>query len=140
MTLLIDGGDIVIVTANRDYAKHATTYDLTVDGLHTYYVLAGATPVLVHNSGCPVEIVVIGRRPDTKIAEEWEGCEVLNVSNWTIAKWTIAKNDEWVQKAIEEKKVVYVGSPQVYENLRNEVKGRPTVFAREVRMFTDAGV
>ncbi|MGQ5652507.1 hypothetical protein ACUJ8H_21070, partial [Streptomyces sp. EKR5.2] len=27
------------------------TYDLTVGGLHTYYVLAGATPVLVHNSG-----------------------------------------------------------------------------------------
>jgi hypothetical protein len=29
-------------------------YNLTVDQLHTYYVLAGATPVLVHNSnGCP---------------------------------------------------------------------------------------
>lgn len=25
------------------------TYDLTIDGLHTYYVLAGSTPVLVHN-------------------------------------------------------------------------------------------
>ncbi|MEU1407035.1 RHS repeat-associated core domain-containing protein [Streptomyces sp. NPDC005728] len=29
-------------------------YNLTVDDLHTYYVLAGETPVLVHNSGgCP---------------------------------------------------------------------------------------
>ncbi|MFJ3235676.1 polymorphic toxin-type HINT domain-containing protein [Streptomyces sp. NPDC086787] len=26
-------------------------YNLTVDDLHTYYVLAGATPILVHNSG-----------------------------------------------------------------------------------------
>ncbi|MFD0522586.1 RHS repeat-associated core domain-containing protein [Paractinoplanes durhamensis] len=26
-------------------------YNLTVDGVHTYYVLAGATPVLVHNEG-----------------------------------------------------------------------------------------
>ncbi|MFJ3235938.1 polymorphic toxin-type HINT domain-containing protein [Streptomyces sp. NPDC086787] len=26
-------------------------YNLTVDDLHTYYVLAGATPVLVHNAG-----------------------------------------------------------------------------------------
>lgn len=26
-------------------------YNLTVERLHTYYVLAGATPVLVHNSG-----------------------------------------------------------------------------------------
>ncbi len=29
----------------------AAAYDLTVDGLHTYYVLAGNTPVLVHNDG-----------------------------------------------------------------------------------------
>jgi hypothetical protein len=29
----------------------ADMYNLTVDQLHTYYVLAGTTPVLVHNSG-----------------------------------------------------------------------------------------
>jgi hypothetical protein len=51
MTLLTDAGSTVIVTANRPYTKHARTYNLTVDDLHTYYVLAGATPVLVHNSG-----------------------------------------------------------------------------------------
>ncbi|MFI2349362.1 polymorphic toxin-type HINT domain-containing protein [Streptomyces sp. NPDC019443] len=52
MTLLTDHGNTVIVTANHAFAKHARTYNLTVDDLHTYYVLAGATPVLVHNSGC----------------------------------------------------------------------------------------
>ncbi|MEV0635021.1 polymorphic toxin-type HINT domain-containing protein [Streptomyces sp. NPDC050619] len=53
MTLLTDDGDTVIVTGNRAYTKHAKTYNLTVDDLHTYYVLAGETPVLVHNSnGC----------------------------------------------------------------------------------------
>lgn len=50
-TLLTDTGDTVIVTGNRAYTRHATTYNLTVDNLHTYYVLAGETPVLVHNSG-----------------------------------------------------------------------------------------
>ncbi|WP_405947719.1 HINT domain-containing protein [Streptomyces prunicolor] len=50
-TLLTDEGATVIVTANRAYTRHATTYNLTVDDLHTYYVLAGETPVLVHNSG-----------------------------------------------------------------------------------------
>ncbi|MGW3043693.1 hypothetical protein ACWC9T_27435 [Kitasatospora sp. NPDC001159] len=30
-------------------ADHQTAYNLTVDQLHTYYELAGATPVLVHN-------------------------------------------------------------------------------------------
>ncbi|MGW0916236.1 polymorphic toxin-type HINT domain-containing protein [Streptomyces sp. NPDC002784] len=52
MTLLTDDGDTVIVTANRPYTQHARTYNLTVDDLHTYYVLAGETPVLVHNANC----------------------------------------------------------------------------------------
>ncbi|MEU3901294.1 polymorphic toxin-type HINT domain-containing protein [Streptomyces sp. NPDC029519] len=51
-TLLTDGGATVIVTDNKAYTEHATTHNLTVDGLHTYYVLAGQTPVLVHNSNC----------------------------------------------------------------------------------------
>ncbi|MER6391230.1 polymorphic toxin-type HINT domain-containing protein [Streptomyces sp. NPDC001523] len=51
-TLLTDDGTTVIVTANKPYTQHATTYNLTVDDLHTYYVLAGETPVLVHNSNC----------------------------------------------------------------------------------------
>ncbi|MFJ4681932.1 polymorphic toxin-type HINT domain-containing protein [Streptomyces sp. NPDC088789] len=50
-TLLTDEGDTVIVTGNRAYTRHATTYNLTVDDLHTYYVVVGQTPVLVHNSG-----------------------------------------------------------------------------------------
>ncbi|MDQ1026633.1 RHS repeat-associated protein [Streptomyces umbrinus] len=51
MTLLTDAGDTVIVTGSRSFTKHTRTYNLTVDDLHTYYVLAGDTPVLVHNSG-----------------------------------------------------------------------------------------
>ncbi|MEE1941154.1 polymorphic toxin-type HINT domain-containing protein [Streptomyces sp. TRM 70361] len=52
MTLLTDENETVIVTANRPFTKRATTYNLTVDDLHTYYALAGETPVLVHNSNC----------------------------------------------------------------------------------------
>ncbi|WP_406364792.1 polymorphic toxin-type HINT domain-containing protein [Streptomyces sp. NBC_01546] len=51
-TLLTSTGSTVIVTANKPYAQHARTYNLTVDDIHTYYVLAGETPVLVHNSTC----------------------------------------------------------------------------------------
>ncbi|SES02080.1 intein C-terminal splicing region [Lentzea xinjiangensis] len=39
----------VVATATR--AEYLTVYNLTVDGLHTYYVMAGNTPVLVHNQG-----------------------------------------------------------------------------------------
>jgi hypothetical protein len=56
------GGDLVQTThANalrivrvRRYAATVRTYDLTVAQLHTYFVLAGSAPVLVHN--CPVEV------------------------------------------------------------------------------------
>ncbi|CAL9327147.1 hypothetical protein [Streptomyces sp. SudanB182_2057] len=40
---------------------------LSAYNLHTYYVLAGATPVLVHNTnGCPTGTMVLG------IGEHWE--------------------------------------------------------------------
>ncbi|WUQ26993.1 polymorphic toxin-type HINT domain-containing protein [Streptomyces sp. NBC_00239] len=55
-TLLTESGDTVIVTANKPFTKRATTYNLTVDDLHTYYVLAGQTPILVHNSNCPTGV------------------------------------------------------------------------------------
>ncbi|MFE3470853.1 polymorphic toxin-type HINT domain-containing protein [Streptomyces bacillaris] len=51
MTLRTDTGATVIVTGNKDFTERARTYNLTVDDLHTYYVLAGGTPVLVHNCG-----------------------------------------------------------------------------------------
>jgi hypothetical protein len=38
-----------IVTGLRTVVAPRTVWDLTVDDLHTFYVLAGATPVLVHN-------------------------------------------------------------------------------------------
>ncbi|QIY96386.2 LamG-like jellyroll fold domain-containing protein [Streptomyces sp. S1D4-11] len=37
------------VTGVRLYHANTTTYDLTIGTLHTYYVLAGDAPVLVHN-------------------------------------------------------------------------------------------
>ncbi|WP_225642595.1 RHS repeat-associated core domain-containing protein [Streptomyces werraensis] len=40
------------VTKVRHHTEVITVYNLTVDNLHTYYVLAGETPVLVHNSNC----------------------------------------------------------------------------------------
>ncbi|MFI1539823.1 hypothetical protein [Streptomyces anandii] len=51
------------VEANRAYDQHTRTYNLTVDDLHTYYVLAGETPILVHNAGgCPTDVALGLRR------------------------------------------------------------------------------
>jgi RHS repeat-associated protein len=45
------GTHVQISAINRWTEPHITVYNLTVDNLHTYYVLAGNTPVLVHNAG-----------------------------------------------------------------------------------------
>ncbi|MFE6555712.1 RHS repeat-associated core domain-containing protein [Streptomyces sp. NPDC057746] len=49
--LLRSDGTTVTVTLVHNFHRHGITYDLTVGNLHTYYVLAGTTPVLVHNCG-----------------------------------------------------------------------------------------
>lgn len=51
MTLRTDAGKTVRIEQTRTFKQLQETRNLTVDGLHTYYVVAGATPVLVHNSG-----------------------------------------------------------------------------------------
>ncbi|WP_371797427.1 RHS repeat-associated core domain-containing protein [Streptomyces sp. NBC_01718] len=52
MTLRTNDGHQVTVALVRHFTKLQITHDLTVSDVHTYYVLAGATPVLVHNNNC----------------------------------------------------------------------------------------
>lgn len=51
--LLTTGSEVVTVAAVRDYTGAMTTYDLSVEGVHAYFVANGGLPVLVHNT-CPV--------------------------------------------------------------------------------------
>jgi RHS repeat-associated protein len=44
-------GETATVTEVRNFAGGNDMYDLTVKDTHTYYVMAGNTPVLVHNCG-----------------------------------------------------------------------------------------
>ncbi|WP_407554728.1 RHS repeat-associated core domain-containing protein [Streptomyces sp. Pv4-95] len=46
-------GTHVQITAVKRWTKQATVRNLTIADLHTYYVLAGAAPVLVHNINTP---------------------------------------------------------------------------------------
>ncbi|MBC3840548.1 hypothetical protein GXW82_10695 [Streptacidiphilus sp. 4-A2] len=63
--LRTDGTRAVVADVQRGHGS-AYRYNLTVDQLHTYYVLAGSTPVLVHN--CQL---ALGWR--TKGTAEWAG-------------------------------------------------------------------
>ncbi|MFJ9866188.1 RICIN domain-containing protein [Streptomyces sp. NPDC101165] len=44
-----DGVHTVAALLDRHEARPRTVYDLTVSGLHTFYAVAGGSPVLVHN-------------------------------------------------------------------------------------------
>ncbi|MFE3021512.1 polymorphic toxin-type HINT domain-containing protein [Streptomyces sp. NPDC059256] len=77
MTLLTNNGQTVTVTATRTSNEHASVYNLTVDDLHTYYVLAGETPVLVHNT-TPTPSGVVYLRTDLISGEEYVG----QAKNW----------------------------------------------------------
>ncbi|MGW1280285.1 HYD1 signature containing ADP-ribosyltransferase family protein [Streptomyces tsukubensis] len=50
-------GDPVALKSLRHFEQRQRTHDLTISGIHAYYVLAGAKPVLVHNSDeCPTTL------------------------------------------------------------------------------------
>ncbi|MFF1300999.1 MULTISPECIES: RHS repeat-associated core domain-containing protein [unclassified Streptomyces] len=65
-TLRTSTGAVVEVAATHSFDRRQETRNLTVDGLHTYYVLAGDTPVLVHN--CPP---AIGPQRPTGVGDDW---------------------------------------------------------------------
>ncbi|MFJ5534659.1 polymorphic toxin-type HINT domain-containing protein [Streptomyces sp. NPDC093261] len=49
-TLRTSGGKTVTIVHVHRYHRLHSAYNLTIDSFHTYYVPAGRTPVLVHNS------------------------------------------------------------------------------------------
>jgi hypothetical protein len=64
-TLKVSGTGTAVVTAVRNHTGAKDMRDLTVATIHTYYVVAGNTPVLVHNCGGPVRLS--NERIDTHI-------------------------------------------------------------------------
>jgi hypothetical protein len=52
------------VTGTRSFSKVQLVYNLTVDGIHTYFIGAGAANVLTHNSApnCPTEGPIYSER------------------------------------------------------------------------------
>ncbi|MGW8880716.1 RICIN domain-containing protein [Streptomyces mirabilis] len=51
-TLRTNNSETVTVVRVHHFHRLHSAYNLTVDNLHTYYVVAGDTPVLVHNTNC----------------------------------------------------------------------------------------
>jgi hypothetical protein len=64
------GGQTAIIVSVRSNIERTVTYNLTVDALHTYYVEAGNTPVLVHNCGVAVSSAIGGDPLLVRTAEQ----------------------------------------------------------------------
>ncbi|MCX4912058.1 ricin-type beta-trefoil lectin domain protein [Streptomyces sp. NBC_00687] len=67
-TLETASNDHAYVVSTHAIPGAANRWNLTVRQLHTYYVLAGATPILVHNTGCPRTVY----RGDTRSPDDIE--------------------------------------------------------------------
>ncbi|MER7754510.1 polymorphic toxin-type HINT domain-containing protein [Kitasatospora sp. NPDC097643] len=93
----------VVATAGYDTAPR-TAYDLTVADLHTYYVLAGATPVLVHNNSeaCPVKPVNLPgwRNINVKMEHILDG-HTAGGTRYQQSNIKTKFPDEWSPKKIE---------------------------------------
>jgi hypothetical protein len=69
--LLTPDGSRVRVTAIHAYNTTATVHNLTVTTHHTYYVIAGTTPILAHNCGeTPTDLFAFGNASGPRAPRE----------------------------------------------------------------------
>jgi RHS repeat-associated protein len=64
MWLQTSAGTWIQITAIDDSRRSERVHNLTVSGVHTYYVAAGATTVLVHNNNCQAQAELAQMRQD----------------------------------------------------------------------------
>ncbi len=117
----LEGAEVTVLTA-VSYMKPQVTYDLTIEDLHTYYVLAGTTPVLVHNTG-PGCGLLEGER-DYDVYHPETGNRITDIDHvgggvlWE-EKSALYGDDGWISKQIDGKLKKYIEARQYmpgYEN------------------------
>ncbi|MDP9793375.1 RHS repeat-associated protein [Catenuloplanes nepalensis] len=83
------GGTAEVVGTAGTLRRTATAYNLTVDHLHTYFVLVGTKPVLVHN--CGDQHVALGLEDEVKGFADDVGAEhFMRDTDWKASVWTAA--------------------------------------------------
>ncbi|MFD8915083.1 LamG-like jellyroll fold domain-containing protein [Streptomyces sp. NPDC059575] len=82
------------ITSVRLYHANTVTYDLTIGTLHTYYVEAGSTPVLVHNFNAECELAKLPKWEGGQIEGRWteSGRGVEGIKSGDRATDPMAKN------------------------------------------------
>ena len=134
-------GYAVIATVHL-YHANTVTYDLTIGNLHTYYVVAGNTPVLVHNINadeCPISGLVVPSRsivtPTTVFRGDLRSPDVVGASGFT-ARGT---NTDLMDYVINNTDSAWVGTSTIENRAAMFPKGKTGV-ARWVYQMMNPGV
>lgn len=148
--LRTSSGTHVQITAVTRWTQQATVHNLTVADIHTYYVLAGATPVLVHN--CGDNNVYRNLRPDedptnglvakNPNATYTPAGHVLNGSkaNWksqfisTTRSRTVALESQWAGPRVVSIDLTKLQSSQIFDLSDDAGRAR-----HDIRGFTAIG-
>jgi RHS repeat-associated protein len=104
-SLHTDDGRTATVVGLHAHDEMARVYNLTVDRLHTYYVVVGNDKLLVHNGGgawCNTKKPIVGNRPDYgqtslyAIVDPTRG-EILKwgITNEPVTRYTNADFEQW---------------------------------------------
>ncbi|MCY1141557.1 polymorphic toxin-type HINT domain-containing protein [Actinoplanes sp. Pm04-4] len=102
--LLSASGDIAEVDGLSSVKNRAAAFNLTVDGLHTYYVLAGETPVLVHNVGCGSSasdgpgVTALGTKNSLKLLDR-DKINILQLPGKGSGRWNWTRNKRFIDEA-----------------------------------------
>ncbi|WP_329611634.1 polymorphic toxin-type HINT domain-containing protein [Kitasatospora herbaricolor] len=75
-TLRTDTGGAVTVSSVRHWSGLEAAYNLTVDDLHTYHVLAGTSAVLVHNSAPACRLIGVPEAALSRVMARLSGLRV----------------------------------------------------------------
>jgi len=86
---------VVRITEVRRWAQLATVHNLTIADIHTYYVVAGATPVLVHNCNSGGVSLVGARQVSGRFPKTADPGEILyrQKEDWTITAYARCDED-----------------------------------------------
>jgi hypothetical protein len=119
---------LVLVSNVRVEDQIADTFNLTVEGVHTYYVLAGESPVLVHNvgviymvpgSGTPSGLPYIGRTSNFAARQQYSGDGRDRSQAQPIDEYP--EDDIQAGRQAEQQAIDEYGGIDNLDNLRNEI-------------------
>jgi guanyl-specific ribonuclease Sa len=121
-------GQLLTISNTRSYTADLIAYNLTIDGIHTYY--AGTTPVLVHNSCADGARFVASREGIIDTASPRLQQQAESVATQFL---------ETGQVPAGIRQGAFQGQPGVFGNVAGDLPARPTGYYTEMDVWPGPG-